>query len=88
MNNDQKIDKQHKACLLCILAFLLGCFLASVGCKNTRQAVRVQPPIDAQLDIELQPPVIDLGTQPLEETCKDCGFSPWSDSWCEYHYGT
>ena len=55
MKNDQK-----KACLFCLLAFMLGCLLLS-GCRNTRRAVRIQPPIGAQLDIELQPPVVDLG---------------------------
>tara|TARA_R110000824_G_C14663456_1_gene618114 strand:- start:170 stop:385 length:216 start_codon:yes stop_codon:yes gene_type:complete len=56
MNNNQK-----KACLFCVLAFLLGTLLVSSGCRNTRRAVRIQPPIGAQLDIELQPPVVDLG---------------------------
>ena len=56
MSNNQK-----KACLFCVLAFLLGCIAVSSGCRNTRRAVRVQPPIGAQLDIELQPPIVDLG---------------------------
>ena len=54
-------DNQKKACLFCVLAFLTGCLVAFSGCRNTRRAVRIQPPIGAQLDIELQPPVVDLG---------------------------
>jgi len=30
-----------------------------------------------------------LGVTTLEvECCPCCGFAPWTDSWCEYHYGT
>ena len=56
MNNNQK-----KACLFCVLAFLLGTLLVSNGCRQTGRAVRIQPPVQAQLDIGLQPPVVDLG---------------------------
>ena len=52
---------ENKAILMCLIAFALGCVVACSGCRNTRRAIRVQPPIGAQLDIELQPPIIDLG---------------------------
>ena len=56
MNNNQM-----KAALACLLAFIVGLLVSFSGCQNSRRAIRVQPPIGVQLDIELQPPVIDLG---------------------------
>ena len=44
-----------------MLAFLLGTLLVFTGCRQTGRAVRIQPPVQAQLDIGLQPPVVDLG---------------------------
>jgi len=52
---------EKKAMFVCLIAFALGFVIAFSGCQNTRRAVRIQPPIGVQLDIELQPPVIDLG---------------------------
>jgi len=53
---------EKKALLACLLAFALGCAIALPGCSNSRQAVRVQSPIDnLSVDAVLQPPVVKLG---------------------------
>jgi len=65
-------DNQKKAALACVLAFLLGCLVAFSGCS---------------VRIEVQPPISQMETLDVK-TCPCCGFAPWSDSWCEYHYGT
>ena len=31
--------------------------------------------------------ISQLVRQSTSDTCSDCGFSMWSDSWCEYHMG-
>ncbi len=66
-------DNQKKASLFCVLAFLLGCLLASSGCAVKTQAKSSLKHIETSLEIEC---------------CPCCGFAPWSDSWCERHYGT
>ena len=65
-------DNQKKASLFCVLAFLLGCLLAS-GCAVKTQARSPIGHVETSLEVEC---------------CPCCGFAPWSDSWCEHHYGT
>ena len=62
---------EMKAAFICMVAFLLGCVIALTGCSVT---VEVQPPISKVETLEA-------------EYCPCCGFAPWSDSWCEEHYG-
>jgi len=68
-------DNQKKASLFCVLAFLLGCLAVSVGC-SVGSATRVETKFGG------------MRTTLEVECCPDCGFAPWTDSWCEYHYGT
>ncbi len=62
---------EMKAAFICMVAFLLGCVIALTGCSAT---------------IEMQSPVSKVQTLE-DEYCNCCGFIPWSDSWCEKHYG-
>jgi len=63
-----------KAIALCVLAFFLGCAVVmSMGCA-VGAGVRVHGHgVETTLEVEC---------------CEDCGFAPWTDSWCEYHMGT
>ena len=66
-------DSQKKAALFCVLAFLAGLLVATSGCSVRTQA---ESPFG-------------VTTTTLEvECCPCCGFPPWTDSWCENHYGT
>ena len=65
-------DSQKRAALYCLLAFLVGLLIATSGC-----AIR----------IEVQPPIGQVQTLEVD-SCPCCGFAPWTDSWCEKHYGT
>ena len=63
-----------KAALLCLVAFLLGCVISFSGCSfgiATRSKIGKS----------------NLETGLKVESCPCCGFFPWSDSWCEEHYG-
>jgi len=72
-------NSQKKAAGLCILAFLAGCLICFSGCAwgtATRiDAGQHQYETGAGIYLEL-------------ECCACCGFAPWTDSWCEFHYGT
>tara|TARA_R110002020_G_scaffold326253_1_gene541939 strand:+ start:1355 stop:1579 length:225 start_codon:yes stop_codon:yes gene_type:complete len=68
-------DNQKKASLFCVLAFLLGCLAASVGC-SVDSATRIKTGFG------------EIGTTLEAGFCSDCGFAPWTDSWCEHHHGT
>jgi hypothetical protein len=66
-------DSQKKAALFCVLAFLAGLLVATSGCSVR---TRGESPLGVM-------------TTTLEvECCPCCGFTPWTDSWCENHYGT
>ena len=67
------MNKEIKAGFICLVAFLLGCAIAITGCSVT---------------VEVQSPIGKAGTSLEVEYCSCCGFAPWSDSWCEEHYGT
>ncbi len=74
-------DNQKKAALACVLAFLVGLLVATSGCTlHTHTHTHIGTDTGTH-----------IGTTSLEvEACVDCdcGYAPWSDSWCEYHYGT
>ena len=62
------------AALLFTIVLLLG-LLAMVltGCDRI---------IESEPHFDLVIPAVEL------ESCECCGFVPWTDSWCEFHYGT
>jgi len=69
------MKEEAKSLVLCLVAFVLGCLcvFAISGCSVSSQA-------------KIKPTLI---TTTLEvECCPDCGFAPWTDSWCEEHFGT
>jgi hypothetical protein len=85
-------DNQKKASLFCLLAFLLGCLIASVGCSVSSQTEIKAAPVPITHPHDLTYPVtgydLDKVATLEAECCLDCGFAPWTDSWCEFHYGT
>jgi hypothetical protein len=80
-------DNQKKAALACVLSFLVGLLIATSGCSLHTHAhthMGTDTGIGTGIGIGTH-----IGTTSLEvEACVDCGYAPWSDSWCEYHYGT
>ena len=85
-------DNQKKASLFCLLAFLLGCLVASMGCSVSSQTEIKAEPVPITYPHDLTYPVtgydLDKVVTLEVECCGDCGFAPWTDSWCEFHYGT
>jgi hypothetical protein len=83
-------DNQKKASLFCLLAFLLGCLVATMGCSISSKTELKAAPITYPHDLTYPVTGYDLDkVVTLEmECCEDCGFAPWTDSWCEFHYGT
>ena len=70
-----KSVNNENACLLCLVAFILGCVMAFSGC-SLESSTRVKAkPVAIETSLELK-------------CCNDCGFVPWSDSWCEHHNAT
>ena len=65
---------EMKAALVCLVAFLLGCVIAFTGCSFSGATRSQMGRSSIQTGIKV-------------ECCSCCGFIPWSDSWCEKHYG-
>jgi hypothetical protein len=65
----------ENACMLCMIAFILGCVLAFSGCA-----------VESSTRVKAKPVVIETTLE--LECCADCGFVPWTDSWCEHHHAT
>ena len=63
-----------KAALVCLVAFLLGCVISFSGCSFgvATRARMGKSHVETGIKVEY---------------CSCCGFVPWSDSWCEKHYG-
>ena len=74
-----------KAATFCVLAFVLGlCCAIMLGCKTSAKVEG-----GAEI-IELKPLKMQELTYPVHDyskICADCGFSEWTDSWCEAHIG-
>jgi len=72
-------SNQMKAALACILSFIVGLLIATSGCTlHTHTHTHIGTGTGTY-----------IGATSLEvEVCIDCGYAPWSDSWCEYHMGT
>jgi hypothetical protein len=74
-----------KSVALCALALLAGlCCAALLGCKTSAKVEG-----GAEI-IELKPLEMQELTVPdydYSKICADCGFSEWTDSWCEAHIG-
>ena len=78
----EKKEKQflfnYYAVLLCAIAFFAGCVLVScMGCA-----------IDGKAHVGVQHNAVEVTTTLEAEYCSCCGYAPWSDSWCEHHFGT
>ena len=86
-------ESQRKSLLLCVLAFVVGLLVVvSIGCSVSSQTkIKAETkPIAYPHDLTYPVTGYDLDkVVTLEvECCGDCGFAPWTDSWCEFHYGT
>jgi hypothetical protein len=85
-------ESQRKSLLLCVLAFVVGLLVVvSIGCSVSSQT-KIKAgikPITYPHDLTYPVTEYDLDkVVTLEiECCKDCGFAPWTDSWCEFHFG-
>lgn len=75
-----------KSVALCALALLAGlCCAALLGCKTSAKVEG-----GAEI-IELKPLEMQELTYPAydyNKICADCGFTEWTDSWCEAHMGS
>ena len=86
---ERYIDMVHetevKAATFCVLAFVLGlCCAVLLGCSTSAKVEG-----GAEI-IELKPLKMQELTYPAydyNKICADCGFSEWTDSWCEAHMG-
>ena len=78
-------ETEVKAATFCVLAFVLGlCCALMLGCKTSAKVEG-----GAEI-IELKPLKMQELTYPVHDyskICADCGFSEWTDSWCEAHIG-
>ena len=78
-------ETEVKAATFCVLAFVLGlCCALMLGCKTSAKVEG-----GAEI-IELKPLKMQELTYPVHDyskICADCGFSEWTDSWCESHIG-
>jgi hypothetical protein len=73
--------------LFLLLAFLAG---LAIGCSATvRTELKTRPTTYPQ---DLIYPVTEYDLDKVVtleiKCCEDCGFAPWTDSWCEFHFGT
>ena len=80
-------ESQRKSLLLCVLAFVVGLLVVvSLGCSvSSRTEIKAAPkPITYPQDLIYPVTEYDLDkVVTLEvECCVDCGFVPWTDSWC------
>ena len=78
-------ETEVKAVALCTLALLAGlCCALLLGCSTSAKVEG-----GAEI-IELKPLKMQELTYPVHDyskICADCGFSEWTDSWCEAHMG-
>jgi hypothetical protein len=86
-------ENQRKSFLLCVLAFAVALLVVvSIGCSVSSQTgIKAHTrPIIFPHDLTYPVTGYDLDKVVTLEVdcCKDCGFAPWTDSWCEFHYGT
>ena len=78
-------ETEVKAATLCVLALLAGlCCALMLGCSTSAK-------IEGGAEIiELKPLEMQKLIYPAHDyskICADCGFSEWTDSWCEAHIG-
>ncbi len=82
---DMVRETEVKAAALCTLALLAGlCCALLLGCSTSAKVEG-----GAEI-IELKPLKMQELTYPAydyNKICADCGFSEWTDSWCEAHMG-
>ena len=88
-------ESQIKSLLLCVLAFVVGLLVVvSIGCSVSSQTeIKALPtPIHLTYPQDLTYPVTGYDLDKVVgleiECCEDCGFVPWTDSWCEFHFAT
>jgi hypothetical protein len=78
-------ETEVKAATLCTLALLAGlCCALLLGCSTSAKVEG-----GAEI-IEMKPLKMQELTYPAydyNKICADCGFSEWTDSWCEAHMG-
>jgi len=78
-------ETEIKAATLCTLALLAGlCCALLLGCSTSAKVEG-----GAEI-IEMKPLKMQELTYPAydyNKICADCGFSEWTDSWCEAHMG-
>tara|TARA_R110002110_G_scaffold47105_1_gene141740 strand:- start:203 stop:490 length:288 start_codon:yes stop_codon:yes gene_type:complete len=91
-------NEEMKAALLCVVALLVGLFcVVLTGCDRL-----IESQHEPHFDIVIPPSKYEMHdlTYPSNEydidkmatlkikCCEGCGFVPWTDSWCEFHFGT
>ena len=78
-------ETEIKSVALCTLALLAGlCCALMLGCSTSAKVEG-----GAEI-IEMKPLKMQELTYPAydyNKICADCGFSEWTDSWCEAHMG-
>jgi hypothetical protein len=72
MSNKNTEAKAYLSGLPAVLVFATVCLLASLVIALT----------ESEPHFDLVIPTVEL------ENCDCCGFVPWTDSWCEFHYST
>lgn len=86
------MKEEVRSLVLCLIAFVLGCLcvFAISGCSVSSQTEIETKPLIYPHDLTHPVTGYDLDkVVTLElECCTDCGFVPWTDSWCEKHFGT
>jgi hypothetical protein len=83
---DMVKETEIKAATFCTLALLAGlCCALLLGCSTSAKVEG-----GAEI-IELKPLKMQELTYPAydyDKICADCGFTEWTDSWCEAHMGS
>ena len=53
-------NKEFKAALVCVVAFVVGLLVACSGCANKQRVIGIQSPVDSVYTV-IQPPIVSMG---------------------------
>ena len=83
---------------LIFIVAIVVCLVGTVGCteiKISESPRSLEEEVNETQDLELHDLSIPITGYDMNKVvtleldcCEDCGFVPWTDSWCEFHYGT
>ena len=89
-------DEELKTALLCVVALLAGLLcVVLVGCDRLAESEPHFDVVIPQSKYEMHDLTYPAAEYDLDKIatleikcCEDCVLVPWTDSWCEFYYGT